>query len=271
MSRMWGERLRIGLSPTSVELVRLAPFGGRVREEKRFNFRSASERPLVEKILVALTRAMEQMQIGRGRAEVVLSNSLVRYTVLPWQSAVTAPQDVRALAKLQFEQVHGEAAHGWTVQCHEGGWGHPTLACAIDTALVEGLTAVLQSRKVQLASLQPLLMAAFNTVRGDLAAESTLAVVEPQRVCLGVLRGGHPVAVVSRFSSGDSATVVAQELAMLGESAGTRPIDVVTVGAQARWVFAGREGEVVPAPGSWQAHEASIPAAHCALACMGAA
>jgi hypothetical protein len=269
---MWGERLRIGLAGGSVELARLSPFGGRVREEKRFNFRSASVRPVTQKILLALPRALEQMDIGRGEAAVVLSNELVRYAMLPWQDAVSAPQDVRALARLQFEQIHGEAARGWTVQCHEGGWGQPTLACAIDTTLLEGLQAVLAARRMKLASVQPLLMAAFNAVRGDLAADATLAVVEPQRLCLSVLRGGRPVSVVSRFASGDSASVAAQELAMLGEpDAVARPIDVIAVGALSRWVFAGRDGSVVPAPGSWRAHEAAPPQVHCALACTGVA
>lgn len=271
MSRLWGERLRIGLSGTRVELARTALLGGRIRDEKRFNFRSASVRPVTEKILIALPRALEQFGAGRGQASVVISNDLVRYLMLPWQESASSPQEVREIARLQFEQVHGEAARGWTVQCHEGGWGRPTLACAIDTALIEGVKAVLDARQLRITTLQPLLMAGFNAVRSELAGDTALAIVEADRVCVGVLRDGHLTEVSSRHSRGDSATIASQELAMLGEAGVPPPVHVLLMGEHAQWQAAPEDDTHPTAPAAWRAVGAPLAESRCALAMVGAA
>ena len=83
---------------------------------------------------------------------VVLSNHFARYTIVPPQEDATAQEEL-ALARFQFAKIHGERAKGWEVRVSEG------LACAIDAALLAEL------RKLNVVSVQPLLMLAYNQSR----------------------------------------------------------------------------------------------------------
>ncbi|CAD5369844.1 hypothetical protein RA210_U110099 [Rubrivivax sp. A210] len=232
MSRWWGERLRIGLAPDRVELA-LRKGLGRAPELQAIECARDPGQPPWQAALAALEDTLTGLAL-RGGVAVVLSNHLVRYQVLAWQAEINGARELEQLARLQFERVFGEAAAGWTVRCSVGGWGQASLACAVDTALVEALTALLARRGLRLTSLQPLLMAAYNGHRRALPRNAALAIVEPGRLCLGLLRNAHWVEVISRRLQGDAAAAAEQELAALAPEAEPARFDVLRIGA-AQW------------------------------------
>ena len=261
MSPSWVERWRIGLAPDGAEVLRRRGFGRAAAAPHRVDCTPRPGEPPWTAAIDALAQALEEAGAAGGafgrETGVVLSNHFARYIVLPWQPELSGPDELEALARLRFGAVFGEAPDGWTLRCSEGGWGRPSLACAVDTALIDALRGALGRRRLRLASVQPLLMAAFNDLRRSLAGDAILAIAEPGRLCLAMLSGGTLDAVSSRRTRADDTAVVEQELATLRPAAGPAAIDLVRIGAAARW----------PDAGSFAARERAA----CALAACGAA
>jgi hypothetical protein len=105
---------------------------------------------------------------------------------------------------------------------------------------------VLQAQGVHPGSMQPLLMAAFNDWRRRLGDSAAFAVVEPDRVCVGVFDGLGWGEIGSRRSGGEPAAALAQELATLATDRAPAALDLLLVGEDADW----REdsGDALPAP-----------------------
>ncbi len=236
MSRWWPERLRIGLAPDRVDLarLRLGPSRQPVREFGVVCTPKTGEPPWR-----AALDAMDQslLQFGRlgGTAAVVLSNHLVRYAVLPWQPELTRSSEIEQLARVRFEQTYGPAAAAWTIRTRDCGWGQAHVACAVDSALVGDLLQRLAAHRLRLASLQPLLMAAYNDQRRALGGSSAFVIVESGRVCLSLLNQQRWHDIACRRAGADAAEVVEQELATLDSEAAELPLDVLLVGPDAAW------------------------------------
>jgi hypothetical protein len=116
----------------------------------------------------------------RSDVSVVLSNHFVRYAVLPPQDGAATAEEEIALARFQFTRIHGERVKGWEVRVSE------ELACAIDTALLEGIrSAFPPNGKARLVSVQPFLMTAYNRTRARIPREGAwLLLAEAGRTCL---------------------------------------------------------------------------------------
>lgn len=236
MSRLWAERLRIGLAPGRVELVRLGlTGGGRPVKAAGVAVAPAPDAPPWSAALEALDAPLAGFAARGAAVAVVLSNHWVRYLVLPWQPTLVGPAELHALARLRFERTFGEAAAGWTIRCSDPAWGEATVACAVDAALIDALRARLAARRLRLASVQPLLMAAYNQVRRQLATGAAFAIVESGRLCLGLFDQGHWRDIVSRRAGADPAAVLEQELASAAPQPGAAALDVLLVGEGAAW------------------------------------
>lgn len=124
---------------------------------------------------------------GEARLEVVLSNHLLRYAVLPWSAALSSEDEWMAYARHTFAATYGSDAAGWRVRLCDGGRGHNRIACAADAALLDAIAAV-----ERVISIQPHLMAAFNARRGEFGRESGWFVLhEPGRLTLGLVADGE--------------------------------------------------------------------------------
>lgn len=249
MSRWSAERLRIGLAPHRVDVARLGMLRGATpaRAQSAACAPRAGE-PAWQAALEALEAPLAAVARRRQAAAVVLSNHFLRYAVLPWQAELTRPVEVEQLARARFEQVYGAAAAQWTVRAGDGRWGEAHVACAVDGALVAGLRERLDAHGVRLASLQPLLMAAYNDVRRRLDARCAFAVVEFGRVCLGLLDGGRWRDISSRRTAAHAAEAIEQDLATLC-SGDAPPLHVVLVGDEGAW-WAGAESRAAACGGA---------------------
>jgi hypothetical protein len=233
---LWAERLRIGLAPGRVELVRLGPLGlGRSRAPLGVDCAAVPGQPPWAGALAALDAALPGAARAGDNAAVVLSNHFVRYLVIGWQAEIGSAHELEDLARLRFEATFGDAARDWTVRCSPSGWGQASIACAVDRALITGLQECLQRHGLRLASLQPLLMAAYNDVQRQLPPSAALTVVEPGRLCLALRRDGDWTEVSSRRAGADAALAVEQELATLSPNEAPEQLDVLLVGAGTHW------------------------------------
>lgn len=236
MSPWSAERFRVGLGAGSVELaLRAAWPRSRVLRGLRASFTPRDGQPAWQAALDTLAAALKAFDAGRQRAAVRLSNRWVRYAVLPWSADLARMAELEQLARLHFEQRDGAAVAAWTVRVCDGGWGRPFVACAIDTALLDGLHAVLRAQGVRPGSVQPLLMAAFNDCRRRLVSGAAFAVVEPDRVCVSVFDAQGWGEIGSRRSGGQPGTALAQELATLATDRAPASLDLLLVGEGLGW------------------------------------
>jgi hypothetical protein len=134
-------------------------------------------------------------------ASVVLADQFVRYALLPWNDAVKTPEQWLALARHRFSALHGAASAEWDVKVTETAPLGARLACAVDRGLIEGLASSFVAAGVQLVSVQPFLVAAFNRIRQTVGNGSCWIVVEePGRLTLALIQRGAWVAIRSRRS-----------------------------------------------------------------------
>lgn len=136
---------------------------------------------------------------GRAKLEVILSNHLVRYAVLPWSSALSSEEEWMAYAQHLFASTYGVDAAGWRIRICEGGRGKTCVACAVDAALFDSIVAV-----ECVVSIQPHLMAAFNGRRKEFGKDPGWFVLhEPGRLTLGLVADGEWKVLRNRQAAAD--------------------------------------------------------------------
>jgi hypothetical protein len=136
-------------------------------------------------------------------ASVVLADQFVRYALLPWNEAVKKSEQWLALARHRFGALHGAIAAEWDVKVTETAPLGARLACAVDRELIEGLASSFVAAGVNLVSVEPFLVAAFNRIRQKVGNGSCWIVVEePGRLTLALIQRGAWVAIRSRRSDG---------------------------------------------------------------------
>jgi len=229
VSLSWRDRVCIDLAPGRVRLTR-SPRGWRrtVSERKTVECADTGWQPALE----GLREALAHPNLQPADATVVLSNHFVRYLLIPWNPALTGEREELAFARARFVQVYGEAAQAWVLRISGSGAfdldgpGAPRIASAIEPALLDGLNALLGSSPLRLRSIQPQFMAVVNGARARLPGNAWLAVHEPGRVLLSLLRGGRWQSLRGRPLNGEPAALapmLEQERLLLGlESAGER-------------------------------------------------
>lgn len=198
MSPRWRDRIDVLLTPDGVSIAarrrgwRTAP---PLRTELATDgaAQGAAWRPALE--------ALAQWLTARGplRAElrVVLSDHVVRYAVLPWHGELTSTAERQSLVRHLFADKYGPASQDWWIQLAAPRYGQPTVACAIDAALREGLVALAAQHRLTLVSLQPRLAMACEAFASRLGADAALFVYEPGRLSCAVARQGSWQAIRS--------------------------------------------------------------------------
>lgn len=230
MSRLWRERVHIQLYPHQVEMLRFATVWKRAApERKTLICEGTLERgahawtPAVE----ALREMLAQPKLQSAEATVVLSNHFVRYLLVPWSAALVTDEERLAFARMRFVRVYGDAAQNWMLRLAGNAAGCAQVAAAVERPLIDALTTLLENSALALRSIQPQLMASVNAARKVIGRDAWLAVAEPGRVLLGLLRGGRWISLRSRPLNGEMvalAELLEQERLMLGLEPGSEKI-----------------------------------------------
>lgn len=142
--------------------------------------------------LRVLEAAMPEFCGGKAYASVVLSNHFMRYALVPWSNALNDAREERAYAQHSFSQLYGRDSHEWELRISPGKGCVPQMASAVDTRLLSALRQLLERLGVNLKSIQPHLMLAYNACRTSLRDRSAwLALVENGNLCLALLQKGR--------------------------------------------------------------------------------
>lgn len=172
-----------------------------------------------EPVLAPFEQELVRRALPRGtRLTCVVAGEGVRYRVVPWSDEFASPAQRQVFSSHCFTEAYGEAARGWTVRQDSVRHGVATLACALDTALLDSLVAIAQTHDIKLVSVQPALTHVYNQVRRQLEVGLYwFAWIDGPWVSLLLMSAGAPRLVKSLAASGGSlAGLLEREWFLLG-------------------------------------------------------
>ena len=190
---------------------------------------------LLREPLAMVGQAMSALARGT-RCRIIVSSALARYALVPFSTAVVGREANETLAAHVFRGTYGERVEGWRIRVTPAPRGQRRIACALDTALLEGIGAAAQEHGLRVSAIEPAWAAGFNAARRRLPASCWFAVTEPGRLVLGLLIDGEWRHLAAERCGADVAAGLRQALARAAILA-----DDAAVKTLPRWVahFAG--------------------------------
>lgn len=119
-------------------------------------------------VLSALDALLGKKDWQGALLRLVVSDHWVRYAMVPYAASLSGAAERLAHARHVLAGIYGEVVGEWTVTLADSRPGAAQLACGMPNALIEDVRNVMARREVQLASLQPQLVSAYNHWRDRL-------------------------------------------------------------------------------------------------------
>jgi hypothetical protein len=203
--RLWRDQLSLALAPDRIVLVR-ARGGWRhpvmAKAMLPVSGAEAGWKPALDTLSKTLA-ADRQWQ--DAATSVVLSNSFVRYQLVPWSDEIGGAEERDAYVRQSFAQVYGDAAADWVYAVSDVPRGAAWLACALERDLLMQLEACVTQAGSKLVSVAPHIMPAFNGARHLLKRKDCWFVqVEKDKLLLALIAGGHWKTLSSRQIAGET-------------------------------------------------------------------
>ena len=199
MSLSLRDELRVVLLPDQVLLVRIGRKftlqGLRYRVLEKISLPCAAvagDDAIWSEAINTLEKQLPDLARGIAYAKVILSNHFMHYAMVPWSEVLSNEQEEMAFARHCFSRIYGAAAETWELRLSQDSAGAPQLASAVDIRLLEALRAMFARAKVELKSVQPYLMAAYNNCRNNLQKQDAWFVLfEAGNLCIALLQQGR--------------------------------------------------------------------------------
>lgn len=154
--------------------------------------------------LAALAELLRERRWQGADASVLVSNALVRYTLVPAGPGIVTATDELDLARHRIESTHGTGdAAGWQIRL-----GNPLdqrlqPAAALPGEFVARLLALLKAARLRPLGIEPFFMHAWNTARARLRGQDFwFANAEPDGLLLARVRAGQWTSLAVRPIAG---------------------------------------------------------------------
>jgi hypothetical protein len=118
--------------------------------------------------LTALDSNLSQRPSRGVRMRVVVSDQWARYSVIPWCKTLTSPVEHVAHARQHLAMLYGDVMTDWEIQLSDARPLSPYVATTIPASLLAAVRVACDKHNVRLMSLQPRLIAAYNSWRHQL-------------------------------------------------------------------------------------------------------
>ena len=218
MLRLWRDRILASLAPGGVAWLRLSHGRqGEVRDKQHVRIDAqAGEAPWAA-AAAAFQKQSASWLTYSSDVSVVLSNEFVRYALIPPTAGVNGEAEALALARFHFGKIHGSRAQAWDMRLSPAPRGASRMAAAVDSTLIKHVRDCFpHGAQARLQSVQPWLMAAYNSARGQVpGAGAWLLLMEPERACVALLSGSTWKSVqnirVDRQDADHGATLLERE------------------------------------------------------------
>ena len=165
MSPLWRDEVGVYLSPHRLCLVRLkrgvrpAPAA---EHEQRLE---AVKGDAWEAPLESLAGRLGEAPWGGAHTRIVFADHWARYVIVPWVAELGSAEERLAHGRELLARAYGEAVASWDVRISEAPPGATRVACAVPAELLAGLKEACTAHGATLVSLQPQLIAAYETWR----------------------------------------------------------------------------------------------------------
>lgn len=133
----------------------------------------------------ALSVWLDGQAIKGRHASVVLSNSFVRYALIPWNDASLSSQEEDILFQTKFEELYGDM-DGWRILADGAQYGKPRIACAVHQALIDRINELWKTKGINGGEIVPYFVACLNRWHRCLGQHSGMIVIaEMHNVVIG--------------------------------------------------------------------------------------
>lgn len=165
MLPLWRDQVLIGISPRRISMVRLRGYFGRrqivLQYSQAINL-SQSDEVSWQPAIDALSVALKESRWQKARTKVVISNSLVRYTLLPWSEVILNTKEEQKFAQFKMNERFGYIAEKWEITVATNRYGHARLISAVDAELLVNLRQLAAKSHITIQAIQPHLATALN-------------------------------------------------------------------------------------------------------------
>lgn len=194
MLLLWPNHLQVALSAQGAAAISL--FAGSSKNKLKQQFMPAIqnlEAPKWHSVSTSLEALLSAMQVKPNtQLTVVLNSDFIRYQLLPVQKISMNSAEKQAYAVAAYKEIYGSEMDGWRIKLHETGFSQGSIAAAVDESFLDKLQQVSQQHQVQLVSVQPYLMGAYNSCKKWLGKLSGyFVVIEANKLILLNLQQGQ--------------------------------------------------------------------------------
>ena len=191
MLRLWRDQVRIALCPDRVITTRYKAGLRPSIVAKNIQKYSGADAGW-QAALHMLEAVLGNPEWQNSDATLILSNHFIRFLMLPWSDVELDEAEKHSLLQQRFIEVYGETSEIWDLRLNEGAFGFPSLACAVQTSMLEQIKSAFTTSSLRLKSVQPYLMTAFNLCRKSLGKGTAWFILAEQEIfCIGLLHKGR--------------------------------------------------------------------------------
>lgn len=195
MLPLWRDQVLVVISPTQLYMLRLHGWLGKRQVVAKFTqtlnppkLNEANWQPAIN----ALTTALKESIWHKANMKLVISNSLVRYTLLPWSETILNAEEEQKFVKHKMNEVFGAAAKNWDISLAANTYGLARLACAVDSELLIKLRELATKNYLNIQSIQPHLITALNFWQKQLKGKHLhFLVADGEKLCTVYIENGQ--------------------------------------------------------------------------------
>ncbi len=198
MSPSWHNRLYVAMSPERLSLIKLGRgLKPRLQAKHDETIVPVAKQPVWQAALDRLAQLLSQPEWQKAEVNVVLSNRLARFATITFGTQLKNYAAQETYARHVLGQTYGGAAvEQWVLRIQHGKAGQPSLVCAMDRALLDGLQQACTAQGFKLNLVTPYLTPVFNRFRKVFQKDPAwLAINEPGYSLLALISEGKFVAI----------------------------------------------------------------------------
>lgn len=197
MSPSWHSRLFVAVSPERLSLIKLGRGLKPTLQAKHDEaIGPVGKQPSWQAAVDRLAQLLSQPEWQKAEVNVVLSNRLARFAVVTFGAQLKTYPAQEAFARHALSQTFGAVAEQWALRIQHGKAETPSLICALDRLLLDGLQQACATHQLQLNLVTPYLTPVFNRFQKMLKNDPAWLVInEPGYSLLALLSGGEFVAI----------------------------------------------------------------------------
>ncbi len=205
MLRSLLEQVRVAIHPRGIDAVVMRRLDGKILRRQSMEVELDAADEGWQKPLSRLPEVLAAVGAGGLETRIVLSNTLARFIVMPWQDALGGEDDWQAFARHALSEIYGERVATWQIRLVMQGYGQPVLACGVVAELVEGLELALREAGSRSGGILPFFSAAYDRFSRQPGKRAFwLVQYEPGCLCLARTEDGVVMHVTSRRTDADS-------------------------------------------------------------------